>query len=107
MWRFFRAGSRTSALGYRRGRGRACGRALLRRIYRAVSLCGGEWGAVGVIIGAFYYVAVLANYTANVALIVFYIAVNCIVFNVALWGQNAVNDAVAEDIVANISKLVF
>ena len=71
------------------------------RIYRAVSLCGGEWGTVGIIVGAFYLCSVLANYTANVALIVFYVAIYGIVFNVALWGQNAVNFAVAEDIVAD------
>ena len=37
--------------------------------------CGGEWGTVGVIVGALHHDDVLAHYAANVALIILDIVV--------------------------------
>ena len=67
--------------------------------------CGGEWCAVGIIVGAFYHCTILAHYAANVALIVFCVAVNGIVFDVTRRGQNAVYNAIMENIVATVVHL--
>lgn len=53
----------------------------------------------------FEYKSLIFESEFLISFFLFYIAVNCIVFDVARWGQNAVYNAVAEDIVAQIVVL--